>query len=324
MIGTKVVVTGGAGFIGSHLARKLVELGHEVHVIDDLSFGSRERVPSASELHVVDIRDTAALKPVLQGADTVFHLAAVSSVQLSLEDPVRVHAVNVHGTVCILDAARRAKVRRVVYSSSSAVYGDRASVPLREDMEAAPQSPYGLSKYEGELAAKLFSTAFGLETVCLRYFNVYGPGQDPNGPYAAVIARFMEASKAGRPLQIIGDGAQTRDFIMVDDVVVANLAAATSTRVGKGEAINIGTGASTSIVELAHLVGENFEFVPNRQEIRHSRADLSRAHDLLDFCPTISLASGLRRISLQDVLLGSAMQSAQPSFHRDATAQDEQ
>lgn len=298
MKGKKIVVTGGAGFIGSHLCARLVDLECEVHVIDDLSFGNRARIPRGAELHVVDIRDSRTLEHNLRGADTVFHLGAISSVQLSLEDPVRVHSVNSLGTVAVLDASRRSDVRRVVISSSSAVYGDRDSTALREDMVPAPQSPYGLSKYEGELAAKMFSESFGLETVCLRYFNVYGPGQDPNGPYAAVIAKFAEARKAGRPLQVVGDGEQTRDFVMVDDVVAANLAAASATGAGKGEPINIGSGSALRIIDLARLISGDIEFVPSRREIRDSRADVTRARDLLGFSPAVPLEAGLRRLGL--------------------------
>jgi UDP-glucose 4-epimerase len=244
----KVVVTGGAGFIGSYLVRKLVELGKEVHVVDDLSFGRRERVAAEARLVTADVRDGSALGGVFRDADTVFHMAAISSVVLSLEDPVRVHAVNALGTVSVLDAARKCGVRRVVYSSSSAAYGDQPAAALSEDMQAAPQSPYGLSKYEGELAARLFSELFGLQTVSLRYFNVYGPGQDPNGPYAAVIARFAEARKAGRPLPVVGDGRQTRDFIAVDDVVQANLAAAAGRRAAARSSMSVRAKARASSI----------------------------------------------------------------------------
>jgi len=294
----KIIVTGGAGFIGSHLAKKLVERDNDVHVVDDLSFGDRARVPEAAVLHELDIRETGILTEVMRGARVVYHLAAISSVILSIEDPVRVSSVNVLGTLSVLDAARRAGVRRVVYSSSSAVYGDQLVEALREDLPAAPQSPYGLSKYVGELSARMFSELYGLETACLRYFNVYGAGQDPNGPYAAVIARFAEARKAGRALQVVGDGDQTRDFIMVDDVVLANIAAARATHVGKGEAFNIGTGVSTRIVNLARLISANIEFVPKRQEIRNSKADIARARERLGFEFTVALDEGLKRMGL--------------------------
>ena len=305
MIGRKVIVTGGAGFIGSHVAAALVDAGHDVHVIDDLSSSQPSRVPAAACLHVLDIRDTIGVHKVMQGADTVFHLAALSGVALSFEDPVGVHSVNVLGTVCTLDAARRAGVRRFVYSSSSAVYGDQAVIALHEELHAMPQSPYGLSKYEGELATRHFSQVFGIESVCLRYFNVYGIGQDPNSPYAAVIAQFVQASKAGRPLRVVGDGRQTRDFIIVGDVVLANLAAASSQRVGRGEVINVGTGAQTRIVDLARLIGQEIEFVPPRQEIRNSRAETSRARELLGFVASTAIEDGLRRLGLGISATGS-------------------
>lgn len=294
----KVVVTGGAGFIGSHLSVKLVEAGHDVHVVDNLSSGSRAKVHPRASLHIADVCDREALPPIISGAQTVYHLAALSSVAHSIEDPVSVFAANVIGTLTVFNCARQAGVGRVVYSSSSAVYGDQSEEVMREDLQASPQSPYGLSKYNGEMAAKLFASLYGLETVCLRYFNVYGAGQNPEGPYAAVLAKFAEARRAGRPLQVTGDGCQTRDFIMVDDVVEANLAAATSGKVGRGEAINIGTGTSTSILELALLIGSDVEFLPQRDEIRHSRADISRARSMLGFSPRIALREGLSRMGL--------------------------
>jgi UDP-glucose 4-epimerase len=296
MSDAKAVVTGGAGFIGSHLVRALLGLGKKVHVVDDLSFGQRIRVPEAAALHQLDIRDVGALEKVFQGADSVFHLAAISSVVISLEDPVRVHSVNAMGTVCVLDAARRSGVRRVIYSSSSAVYGNQAGAGLGEDTPAVPQSPYGLSKYEGELSCRLFSDLFNLETVALRYFNVFGPGQDPRGPYAAVIARFIEARQKGHPLEVTGDGRQTRDFIAVEDVVRANLAAAHSQRIGRGEAINIGTGKKTSIYELARFVGGEIKYVEQRAEIRDSCGDIGKAKDLMGFAAEIELQDGLKRM----------------------------
>lgn len=296
MSADKVVVTGGAGFIGSYLVRALLGLGKKVHVVDDLSFGQKSRVPESAVLEQLDIRDFSGLERVFQGADSVFHLAAVSSVVLSLEAPSRVHSVNALGTVCVLDAARRTGVRRVVYSSSSATYGDRADANLREDMPAAPQSPYGLSKYEGELASQMFSELFKLETVSLRYFNVFGPGQDPRGPYAAVIARFIEARQQGRPLEVTGDGRQTRDFIAVEDVVRANLAAASSERVGRGEVINVGTGKKTRVIDLARLVGGDIRHVAQRAEIRDSCCDVGRARELLGFAAEITLEDGLKRM----------------------------
>jgi UDP-glucose 4-epimerase len=295
MRGQKVIVTGGAGFIGSHLATRLVELGNDVHVLDDLSFGSAARVPEGASMHVGDVRDAEKLISLFQSASTVFHLAAISNVQLSLEQPVHIGSVNMLGTMTVLDAARRQGVGRVVYSSSSAVYGDQRGA-VQEDMPPAPESPYGLSKYMGEQAATMFYQHYGLQSVSLRYFNVYGPGQNPAGPYAAAIARFLEARKMGRKLQIFGDGRQTRDFVMVDDIVSANIAAASAEGVGHAEAINVGTGRGVSILELATEIGGEIEFAPQRREIRDSCADISRAHCLLGFTAKTGLEEGLRRM----------------------------
>jgi UDP-glucose 4-epimerase len=302
----KVVVTGGAGFIGSHLAARLVALGAEVHVVDDLSFGDRANLPAGVQFHEFDIRLDERLAPVVDGADVVFHLAALSNVAMSFDQPLRVHSVNVVGTLTVLDVARRSGIRRVVYSSSSAIYGDQPSSPISEELQPAPQSPYGLSKYEGELLASLFCRSYGLQTVSLRYFNVYGPRQNPRGPYAAAIARFHEARRQGRPLQVVGDGEQTRDFVMVDDVVQANIAAALRPEVGNGEALNVGTGQAVRVLDLARLIGGPIEFVAPRPEIRHSCADIARARRLLGFAPSFGLAEGLRRSGFLEPVAASA------------------
>lgn len=291
----KVVVTGGAGFIGSHLVTELIKRGADVHIIDDLSFADRRKVCASATLHICDVRDCEVLGQILAGSDVVFHLAGISSVPLSLDDPMRVASVNVLGTVSVLEAARRCGVRRVVFSSSSAVYGEQGGV-LREDLSASPQSPYGLSKLEGELAAAMFHRLYGLQTVSLRYFNVYGAGQKVDGPYAAVVAKFLEAQKAGLSLAVTGDGLQTRDFVHVADVVRANICAATSPRVGSGETINIASGVATSILQLARMFGGEVSFLPQRVEIRNSVGDVSRAATLLEFKPYVPLTTGIRRL----------------------------
>jgi UDP-glucose 4-epimerase len=290
-------VTGGAGFIGRHLVAELLKQGNDVHVVDDLSSGGRPTLGMPAMFHCLDVREVEALRGILADADVVFHLAAVSSVPLSLDDPVRVASVNAVGTISVLEAARRCGVRRVVISSSSAVYGERGGI-LREDMPVHPQSPYGLSKLEGELAAAMFNRLYGLQTVSLRYFNVYGAGQSVDGPYAAVIAKFLEARKEGLPLPVTGDGLQTRDFVHVADVVRANIQAATSRRVGSGERVNIGSGVETSILELAAKFGGPIVFLPRREEIRNSIADVSRAATLLGFSAEAELASRIRDLLL--------------------------
>jgi nucleoside-diphosphate-sugar epimerase len=291
----KVVVTGGAGFIGGHLVAELLKHGDEVHVVDDLSFGHRGRLCQGAMFHLSDVRDHEALCRILVGSDVVFHLAAISSVPLSFDDPVRVASVNALGTISVLEAARRCGVRRVVFSSSSAAYGERGGL-LREDMPAKPLSTYGLSKLEGELAAAMYHRVHGLETVSLRYFNVYGAGQSVDGPYAAVFAKFLEATKAGLSLPVTGDGLQTRDFVYIADVVRANICAATSLSVGSGETVNIASGAETSILQLAVLFGGKVSFLSNRTEIRNSVADVGQAQALLGFEAKVSLSEGIRSL----------------------------
>ena len=204
----KMVVVGGAGFIGSNLTEALVKRGGEVHVIDNLVGGKREQVDPGATLHVVDIRDALAIAPIIAGADTVFHLAALPRVQYSIEHPVETNEVNVGGVVHVLTAAREGGVRRVVYSASSSAYGDQETMPLVETMPAHPLSPYGLQKYVGELYCRLYTEVYGLETVSLRYFNVYGRNQDPEGPYALVIGKFLKQRAEGVPITITGDGEQ--------------------------------------------------------------------------------------------------------------------
>jgi len=292
----KMVVTGGAGFIGSNLAEALVARGDEVHVIDDLSAGKREHVPEGATLHEVDICSYNELLPIVSGADTVFHLAALPRVQYSIEHPRETNDVNVGGMLNVLTAAREGGVRRVVYSASSSAYGDQPKLPLIETMPAQPLSPYGLQKYIGELYAQVFSIVYGLDTVSLRYFNVYGKHQDPEGAYALVIGKFLKQHAEGMPLTITGDGEQTRDFTHVRDVVRANMLASESLKVGKGEVMNIGAGDNCSINRLAALIGGRVEHVPARLEPKHTRADTSRAHALLDWQPEVSLEDGIAEL----------------------------
>lgn len=293
---TKVIVTGGAGFIGSHLVEVLVAKNFDVHVIDNLVAGKRENVNSGAKLYEVDIRDFDKIKPIFEGADLVFHLAALPRVQPSIIDPRTTHDTNVTGTLNALVAARDAKVKRVIYSASSSAYGNQDKLPLTEDMPAMPLSPYGLQKYIGELECRLFSEIYGLETVSLRYFNVYGPRASSEGAYALVIGKFLEQRKKGEPLTIVPDGNQSRDFTHVKDVVRANILAAESPRVGKGEVVNIGGGRNYSVNELADIIGGPRIFIEPRTEPKHTLADISKAKELLGWEPQVKFEEGIAEL----------------------------
>ena len=289
----KVVVTGGAGFIGAHLTDALIERGFAVHVMDDLSGGKRENVNPRAEFHQVDIRDFEKLAPIFNGTKYVFHTAALPRVQPSIQDPRKTNDINVNGTLNVLVAARDAGVKRVVYSASSSAYGNQDTLPLREDMEARPMSPYGLQKYIGELKCRLFNIVYGLETVSLRYFNVYGPRAPVEGAYALVVGKFLDQRKKGEPLSVVPDGKQSRDFTHVRDVVRANILAAESDKVGKGEVINIGGGHNRTVFEIAELIGGPWKFVEPRLEPRHTLADITRARELLGWEPQVKFEEGI-------------------------------
>lgn len=291
-----MIIVGGAGFIGSNLAEVLIERGDEVHVVDDLSGGKREQVPEQAVFHELDIRNYENIAPVIAGADTVFHLAALPRVQFSIEYPRETNEVNVTGTLNVLTAAKNGGVRRVVYSASSSAYGDQETMPLEETMPTNPLSPYGLQKYIGEQYCALFSKVYGLETVSLRYFNVYGKNQDPEGPYALVIGKFLKQKAEGEPLTITGDGEQTRDFTSVRDVVRANILASESKKVGNGEAINIGAGKNCSINRLAELIGGDVKYVEARLEPKHTLADTRKAKELLGWEPKVTLEEGIQEL----------------------------
>lgn len=295
--GQKSVVTGGAGFIGSHVVDALVDKGDEVHVVDSYVAGRREdRINTKAAYHEVDIRSTDEIQKIFEGADVVFHTAAIPRVPYSVEHPVETTDVNITGTVSVLTAAAKAKVRRMVYSASGSAYGNQNIMPLAEDMLSNPANPYGLQKYVGELFAKLWSEIYGIETVSLRYFNVYGPKLDPNGPYALAVGRFMLARQKGEPMTIYGDGTITRDYTHVRDVVEANLLAAKSANVGKGEVINIGGGRNVTIKYLADLVGGEVVYGPPRVEAHDSQADNKKAQKLLGWEPTITLEEGIAEL----------------------------
>lgn len=295
---SKVVVTGGAGFVGSHLVDLLLERGFEVHVIDSFLTGRRERLNADSVLHEVDIRDAVALKSIFENTKCVFHTAALARVQPSIKDPRTSHDVNVNGTLAVLLAARDAGVKRVIYSASSSAYGNQDTLPLSEDMPPRPMSPYALQKLVGEEYCRLFSKLYGLETVSLRYFNVYGPRQttSADGPYATVIGIFLEQRKNEKLLSIVPDGRQRRDFTHVKDVAQANLLSMESDRVGQGEVMNIGTGRNYGVLEVAGLIGGPTVFIEPRLEPKETLADIRKAGEFLGWEPRISFEQGIAEL----------------------------
>lgn len=290
---TKVIVTGGAGFIGSHLVDALVNEGFEVHIIDNLVAGKKENINPKAVFHKADIRQLKKVKPVFVDADYVFHLAALPRVQPSIQNPKVTHDVNVTGTLNVLLAARDARVKRVIYAASSSAYGNQKKFPLKESFPASPVSPYGLQKYMGELQCRLFSQIYDLETVSLRYFNVYGPRFSNEGAYSLVVGRFLEQRRLNQALTVVPDGNQSRDFTHVHDVVGANLLAMKSKKVGRGEVINIGGGCDQSVNKVAALVGGPTVFVEPRVEPRRTLADITLAKELLDWQPRIKFEKGV-------------------------------
>ncbi|MFA6273275.1 MAG: NAD-dependent epimerase/dehydratase family protein [Candidatus Paceibacterota bacterium] len=292
----KVVVTGGAGFIGSHITDALIKNGWEVHVIDNLSNGKKENLNPKAVFHKADICDFKKIKPIFKDAKYVFHEAALPRVQFSIEKPIESNDANVVGTLNVLLSAHLAGVKRLIYAASSSAYGDQPKLPLIETMPANPKSPYGLQKYIGELYCRLFSQVYGLETVSLRYFNVYGPRNSSEGAYALVIAKFFKLLKGGKPLTITGDGSQTRDFTSVHDIARANLLAMTSKKVGKGEVINIGCGRNFSVNQVAKLIGGKAVHITARIEPHDTLASNSLAKKLLGWTPKVKLEEGIEEL----------------------------
>lgn len=288
---SKILVTGGAGFIGSNLTDKLIEQGHQVKILDNLLTGKKENINPSAEFVQEDIRNLEKIKPHFQGIDYVFHTAAFPRVQESIENPIETNEINITGTLNVLIAARDAKVKRLIYSASSAAYGDSDILPLKEDMKPSPKNPYGLQKYVGEEYCKLFSMFYNLETVCPRYFNVYGNRMSDVGAYVSVMSVFLRQRKNKEPLTITGDGTQTRDFTHVTDVVRANILAMTSDNVGKGETINIGSGKNYSVNQIAELFKglEGIKHIDPRVEVHDTLADNSLAKELLGWQPEKSL-----------------------------------
>jgi UDP-N-acetylglucosamine/UDP-N-acetyl-alpha-D-glucosaminouronate 4-epimerase len=300
------LVTGGAGFIGSHIATRLVELERPVRVVDNLSTGSRANLAHLAgriEFLEGDLREERTCARAVEGVEIAFHVAALPSVPRSLADPWGSHDANVNATVRLLQAARTAGVRRVVFSSSSSVYGDTPALPKTEDAEPLPRSPYAASKLAAEQYVLAYARAGLVEGVALRYFNVFGPRQSPGSPYAAVVPLFLRAAAAGRPAAVFGDGSQTRDFTYVDNVVEANLlAAAAPAERASGHPVNVGAGERTSINQLLELVEEvtgrpvaRESRPPRGGDVRDSLAGLQRAADRLGYRPRVRLLDGLRR-----------------------------
>lgn len=293
----KAVVTGGAGFIGSNLVRALVEAGVEVAVVDNFAAGRIDgRLVDGVTYHDIDILDLPTHLHLFKDVDVVFHLAALPRIQDSIDQPIKTARINIEGTLAVLEAARAGGARRVVFSSSAAVYGDQDKMPLSESLVPTPKSPYGLHKHVGEQLCRLWSELYGFPTVSLRYFNVYGPGFDPSGAYALVVGRFIDLRRQDKPLTIAGDGSNTRDYVHVSDVVKANILAATSDRVGSGEVINIGSGKETSLKVLADLIGGPIERIEPRIETARSVSDVSRAKELLEWSAVTNLENGIAEL----------------------------
>ena len=301
----RALVTGGAGFIGSHIAQHLVHAGHEVVVLDNLFTGSRANLAAiGKDVRFVegDIRELATVESCAAGCDVIFHEAAIVSVPFSVERPQESHDVNIQGTLNVLQAARKAGTRRVVYASSAAIYGEEPTLPKTEAMRPEPISPYGVEKITGEHYLATWSKLFGVETVALRYFNVFGPRQDPKSPYSGVISIFVDRILAGRPITFFGDGSQVRDFVNVANVVDANILAATRAGVS-GRAYNVACGKRTTLLELASLIeqaaGTTVERTfldPRAGDIKESVADITRARTELGYEPAVAVAAGLKQL----------------------------
>jgi len=301
----RYLVTGGAGFIGSNLVAALTAAGERVRVLDNLVTGRWEHLDGIAQQSLIeriegDIRDAAAVARAAEGVEVILHQAALGSVPRSVDTPIEADEVNTGGTVTVLDVARRQGVRRVVFAASSAAYGETPALPKREDMAPMPMSPYAVTKLACEHYLKVFADIYGLETVNLRYFNVFGPNQTPDGAYAAAIPRFIDAALSGRPITIFGDGEQTRDFCYIDNTVRANLLAASSPKKLTGQVVNIAGGRRIGLNELCTQLGRVMgreiavdHVAPRPGDIRHSLADISAAHALLGYEPLVRWEDGL-------------------------------
>ncbi len=298
------LVTGGAGFIGSHITERLLAEGHEVRILDNFSTGKHQNIPQSGRVDVIegDVADRATVSRAMQGVQRVFHEAAIASVPETVGDPVGSALVNYNGTLNVLESARTAGAQRVVFACSAAVYGDLPELPKREDMPLRPLSPYAIDKLASEHACKVYTQLYGLQAVALRYFNVFGPRQDPSSPYSGVISIFSDCLKQDRQPRIYGDGEQTRDFVFVADVVEANMRAM-ETPDAAGQAFNVATGSTVTVNELLRTLCRIMDrpFAPDYQpgragDIRHSCADIGHARTVLGWSPTVDLETGLRRL----------------------------
>ena len=297
------LVTGGAGFIGSHLAEELLRRGHTVRVADNLITGKRRNLDHLAGVEFLegDLADLPFAQRAVAGMDLVLHQAAIPSVPRSVKDPIASNRANADATLNVLVAARDAKVKRVVFAASSSAYGETAELPKTESMQPAPISPYGVTKFVGELYAQVFGRCYGLENVCLRYFNVFGPRQDPGSPYSGVLSRFITCFLEGTPPVVYGDGEQSRDFTYVENVVQANLLACEAPG-APGKVFNIGTGARITLNEtlrlLEKITGKSVETrydLPREGDIRDSQAEITLGRSILGYDPRVAFEEGLRR-----------------------------
>lgn len=283
----KSIVTGGAGFIGSHIVDRLVELGHEVIVIDNESATVHDHFyyNDKATYYKIDVGDYTGIRPLFEGVDYVFHLAAESRIQPTIDNPLLCLLTNAYGTASVLQSAREAGCKKVIYSSTSSVYGLKNKPPLREDMSEDCLNPYSVTKYTGEKLCKIYTELFGLKTVTFRYFNVYGPREPLKGPYAPVVGLFLRQKRAGEPLTIVGDGFQRRDFTHVNDVVEANIRAMSYE--GNSLIFNVGTGCNHSVLELAKMISDTIKFIPPRQgEAKETLADVEQIMFGFDWHPS--------------------------------------
>ncbi|MBI3898413.1 MAG: NAD-dependent epimerase/dehydratase family protein [Gammaproteobacteria bacterium] len=299
-----VLVTGGAGFIGSHLTERLLAAGHRVRVLDNLSTGKRVNLPTHAAFEFIegDIRDADRVRAAVTGCEAIVHLAAVASVQASVDDPIGTHGSNLIGTLNLLEAARHAGIRRFLYASSAAVYGDTTALPVNEDTVLKPLSPYAADKLAGEHYLFFYGQKYGVVGTAFRFFNIYGPRQDPSSPYSGVISIFVDRARANQPVTVFGDGRQTRDFVYVADLVDVLFSALGNDRAG-GQVMNVGRGVEVSLVEmlqeLEFLFGRPIERrlqPPRIGDIRKSCADISRLKKLLSRAPDTTIRAGLSRL----------------------------
>jgi UDP-glucose 4-epimerase len=302
-ISKTALVTGGAGFIGHHLVRGLIQRGYRVRVIDDLSRGDRRRLDGLSEIEFVEasVLDRALLATAVKGVDVIFHEAALASVPQSVEMPLEYHQADATGTLCVLEAARQAGVKRVVYAASSSAYGEQPELPKRENMPADPISPYAVAKYAGELYMSVYARIHAMQTVCLRYFNVFGPHQDPKSQYGAAIPAIVTRMLRGERPTIYGDGEQTRDFCYVENVVAANVLAGEAPDIG-GAVLNIACGQKVTVNQIVsrtnEILGMHLEPIhaePRVGDVRDSWADISLARKAIGYQPTVFFDEGLAR-----------------------------